>query len=404
MSTTFGLDSITIALDKGTARHTDANGFLHVDGCNISKATVNPYLGQEIPNWEALGLERDKKYMLLRPADELKKSAATFNNLPLMSKHIPLDKFNLEDPEVKKFYVGSTGTDAEFKNPYLINSLVIHTAGAIKDVEDEVKQELSCAYRYMIVMKEGTFEGEHYDGIMTNIEGNHVSLVTEGRAGHDVVVRDSMEFMRFRRVAALVRESLKVSPAQRLMDALGIDGDVPGHEFHGNQHVGGMGKISSTVGRMMSCVKGGDGHLVKDAGFTFSAQTREDVTKGISVGVHPERGLVIDPKNMSQKEMEKHTSQWLEKNADVLKDKSMKLGGWVDPKTGELCLDIVKIFPVSQMKQAMAAGSEHDQQAIANLSAIHKGDWDHAFISTGGTGAKMGTHISKAKGVVHAKA
>ena len=404
MSTTFGLDSITIALDKGTARHTDANGFLHVDGCNISKATVNPYLGQEIPNWEALGLERGKKYMILRPPDELKKAAATFNNLPLMNKHIPLDKFNLEDPKIKEHYVGSTGTDAVFKFPYLINSLVIHTATAIKEVEDEVKQELSCAYRYQIVMESGTYEGEHYDGYMKNIEGNHVSLVTEGRAGHDVMVRDSAEVLRFTHVATLVREALKVSPAQRLMDALGIDGDVAGHEFHGNQHVGGMGKTSNSVGRMMSCVLGSDGHLVADAGFTFSAQTRDDVTKGISVGVHPERGLVIDPKNMSQKEMEKHTAEWLQKNADLFKDKSMKVGGWVDPKTGELCLDVVKIFPESQMKQAVAAGTAHDQQAIANLGAIHKGDWDHAFINTGGTGKRMGTHISKEKGVVHAKA
>ena len=393
MSSTLGLDSIT--MDKSTARRTDANGFLHVDGCNISKAMVNPYLGQEIPNGEALGLERGRKYMILRPPDELKKAASTFNNLPLMDKHIPLDKLNLEDPEAKKHYVGSTGTDAEFIPPFLINSLVIHTAGAIKEVKDEVKQELSCAYRYKIVMTSGTFEGVDYDGYMVDIEGNHVSLVTEGRAGHDVMVRDSMEIIRYKHVAALVREALKVSPAQRLMDALGIDGDVPGHEFHGNQHVGGMGKISNTVNRMMSCVKNFDGELKKDAGFTFSAQTREDVTKGISVGVHPERGMVIDPKGMSAKELEKHMAQWLEKNKDIFKDKSMKLGGWVDPKTGELCLDVVKIFPAQQMKQAMAAGSLHDQQAIANLGAISKGDWAHAFIDTHGTGKKMGTHVAK---------
>jgi len=397
---TLGLDSIT--MDKSTARRTDANGFLHVDGCNISKATVNPYLGVEIPNWESLGLERDKKYMILRPPEELKKAASTFNNLPLMNKHIPVDKFNLEDPEVKKHYVGSTGTDAVFDDPYLVNSLVIHTQTAIKEVEDETKQELSCAYRYKIVMKSGVFKGEAYDGHMEEIEGNHVSLVTEGRAGHEVMVRDSMDFIRYKHVANVVREALKVSPAQRLMDALGIDGDVPGHEFHGNQHVGGMGKVSNTVNRMMSCVRNFDGKLRKDAGFTFSAQTREDVTKGISVGVHPERGLVIDPKNMSAKELEKHAAQWLEKNKELFKDKSMKVGGWVDPKTGELCLDVVKIYAPQQMKQAMAAGSQHDQQAIANLGAIHRGDWGHAFIDTGGTGKKMGTHI--AKGGRHAAA
>jgi hypothetical protein len=46
----------------------------------------------------------------------------------------------------------------------------------------------------------------------------------------------------------------------------------------------------------------------------------------------------------------------------------------------------------------MAAGTAHDQQSIANLGAIHRGDWGHAFIDTGGTGKKMGTHISKKGG------
>jgi hypothetical protein len=37
-----------IAFDKQSARTVDAQGFLHVAGCNISKGIVNPYLGAEI--------------------------------------------------------------------------------------------------------------------------------------------------------------------------------------------------------------------------------------------------------------------------------------------------------------------------------------------------------------------
>jgi hypothetical protein len=40
-------------------------------------------------------------------------------------------------------------------------------------------------------MSGGIFEGKSYDGVMRNIKGNHVALVHEGRAGHDVKVADS---------------------------------------------------------------------------------------------------------------------------------------------------------------------------------------------------------------------
>jgi uncharacterized protein len=37
-------------------------------------------------------------------------------------------------------------------------------------------------------MKVGTYEGRRYDGIMTAIEGNHVALVEDGRAGRDCAI------------------------------------------------------------------------------------------------------------------------------------------------------------------------------------------------------------------------
>jgi hypothetical protein len=183
--------SITLALDKQSARRIDANGYLHVEPNPISKATVNPYNGSEIPGCEQLGLDPNKVYYLLRDPKELKKAATTFNNLPILSKHIPVSSFDMDKPEVKALYVGSTGTDAEFDGKYLNNTLVLHAKSAIDDIQAKKKHELSCAYRYMPDMTSGTFEGQHYDGIMRDIQGNHVALVTEGRAGHDIKVMDS---------------------------------------------------------------------------------------------------------------------------------------------------------------------------------------------------------------------
>ena len=181
----------TIAFDKATARRVDEQGFLHVQHSNISKSVVNPYMGAEIPSWQQHGLDPQKVYQILRPAEELKKAAGTFNNLPLMDVHIEVSAFDLENPDVKKHVVGSTGQTAEFNDPYLTNDLVVWTAGAIEGINSREQVELSCAYRYELELIPGEFEGKHYDGRMSQIVGNHVALVEEGRAGPDVLVADA---------------------------------------------------------------------------------------------------------------------------------------------------------------------------------------------------------------------
>lgn len=177
-----------IALDEGSVRNYDADGRMHVEITHISKANVCPYYGREIPYAESLGLDPDRVYNLYRHPDELAKAAGTFNNLPLLSKHVPVSA----DDHPNDLVLGSTGTDATFNDPYLDNSLVIWTRGGISAIEEEVQKELSCAYRYEPEMICGvTPDGQHYDGVMRNIIGNHVALVRNGRAGSDVVVGDS---------------------------------------------------------------------------------------------------------------------------------------------------------------------------------------------------------------------
>lgn len=178
-------DSLSLAYDR-SARTFDEDGRLHVALTNISKATVNPYYGHEIPGFEELGLDPERKYKMLRAPDELEKGAATFNNLPLLIQH----QASSATDHPQGLTVGSTGTDAVFNAPYLQNSLVVWVKDAIDAIESEDKKELSCGYRYRPDMTPGTYEGEPYDGVMRDIVGNHVALCREGRAGHDVVVGD----------------------------------------------------------------------------------------------------------------------------------------------------------------------------------------------------------------------
>lgn len=182
-------DRLSLAQDR-SLRSYDQDGRLHVESSNISKATVNPYYGSEIPNYQQLGLEPKKIYYLLRDPEELEKAAPTFNNLPLLSKHIPV---SADEPQ-KEVIAGTTGSDTVFEDGYLKCSLAVWDAEAIAGIESGEQVELSSAYHYTADMTAGEFEGRHYDGVMRDIVGNHVALVDVGRAGRDVVVSDADPF------------------------------------------------------------------------------------------------------------------------------------------------------------------------------------------------------------------
>lgn len=171
-----------------SARSIDNNGYLHVGVSNISKEQVAPYRGNEIPDFEKLGLDPDKIYTIYRPASELSKpeTVKSLNGIPILLKHAP---DSAEEPASNR--VGSTGTDARWEAPYLTNSLHIQDADAIRRINDGTMREISMGYFYTPVLKHGEFEGAPYDLIMTDIACNHVALVEEGRAGHDVLVKDA---------------------------------------------------------------------------------------------------------------------------------------------------------------------------------------------------------------------
>ncbi len=179
-----------IALDLQSVRQMARNGTMNVQQTNITKEDVNPYYGKEIPNFDALGLDPNQIYYLYRPADELEKAVQTFNRLPILNKHIPIQKGIIPKENV----AGCTGSDAVFDNGFVKSSISIWDGEAIAGVESEQQKELSLGYYYDANMTPGEFNGKKYDGRMENIEGNHLALVPKGRAGRDVVVADHDPF------------------------------------------------------------------------------------------------------------------------------------------------------------------------------------------------------------------
>lgn len=179
---------LIIATDA-TLRTYDKDGRLHIARSHISKASVNPYYGREIPRWQSLGLDPNRIYMMFRHPEELAKAAPTFARLPILAKHTPIDCF-WDGEKQKKYIVGTIGSDVEFLEPFLDADVCIWDADAIAGIETEQKCEFSCGYSYEPIMTTGNYAGENYDGIMTQIHGNHLALVTDGRAGSEVRAAD----------------------------------------------------------------------------------------------------------------------------------------------------------------------------------------------------------------------
>ena len=181
-----------IALDAQSKRTYDENGFLHVSISPLTRVQVAPYRGCEIPGWQSLGLDPERIYKGYRSAEELSKpeTIESVNGIPIQLMH----HMDYADAPAKATRVGSTGTDAAFHDPYLTNSLHIQDKKAIDRINDGSMRELSLAYRYKPIFTAGVSpDGEKYDFLMTDISANHLALVDEGRAGHEVLVYDSKE-------------------------------------------------------------------------------------------------------------------------------------------------------------------------------------------------------------------
>jgi len=210
-----------LALDKSSVREKDVDGRLRVSSSHITREQVADYMGSEIPGWQELGLSPDGIYQVYRPADELRKAVASFNSVPLLSEHQPVD-VNDHKPEL---IVGALGTDAAFNAPYLDNSLIVWAADAIAGIESGEQKELSAGYRYIPKLESGSFEGQPYQIRMTDIIANHVALVEAGRAGPTVVVGDSL--LTIGKVAKDMAKQKKVPSGLHLMARVAFQALAP---------------------------------------------------------------------------------------------------------------------------------------------------------------------------------
>lgn len=171
--------TVILAFDRDSVRRRDIDGRLHVEESNLTRATVSPYRGSEIPDWKKHGLDADRIYYLLRDPEELAKpeTVASFNRIPILEEHRPISS----DDHPHSIVIGTTGDRAVWDPPFIKNSLSVWTKGAIDAIESNKKKDLSAGYRYEFVPDTGEYKGKRYQGRMVNIRANHMASVVEGR-------------------------------------------------------------------------------------------------------------------------------------------------------------------------------------------------------------------------------
>lgn len=300
-------EQIVIALDEAaTNRDKSPDGHLHLARTPISKANVCEYWGHEIPDFEQLRLDADKKYKLYRDPEELEKAAKTFNGKPLLSEHIPVTADSFPETAV----IGSLGSNTVFEHPYLYNDgMAIWKGPDIFGIESDQKKQVSSAYRYRADMTPGKSpDGEAYDGVMRDIVGNHAAIVKEGRAGADVVVGDSalntlketfdMKTV-LSRYAAVLQGGIAVSLLPKLAKDAKIDltPALAGVSF--KNFASKRGDVLAAITKIVTP------HLAKDNNLENLPQTVDSLA-----GMEVQEGLDTDPSSgipMSVEEMKKKT-------------------------------------------------------------------------------------------------
>ena len=183
------------ANDGESARIIDDNGWVEIKNNPISRVGVFSYSGAMIDASGKLGLQPEILYNVYRSASELSspETIDSFRLVPWIDAHTLLDSTLAPDEKLR--FHGVIGEDVYFENPTLFANLKIFDEDYLEEAIDTgLKRDVSCGYRCEYAPKQGVFGDKSYDFIQTNIRGNHLASVSQGRMGRSVAVLDAAEF------------------------------------------------------------------------------------------------------------------------------------------------------------------------------------------------------------------
>ncbi len=159
-------------------------GFLICKNVPIAKVGTQQYLGEE------LGLEGYENILVevVRTEQEVfsPKTIASFEGKPFTDDHPEQSEF-VTTENYKQYVKGHVTNvrrgEGDFSDK-LLADIIVYDKTVIEEIESGRKREISCGY--------GCDYGINENGniLQINITGNHVALIEEGRAGHNVRILD----------------------------------------------------------------------------------------------------------------------------------------------------------------------------------------------------------------------
>jgi hypothetical protein len=203
--------------DLGTAskRKKTAEGYLVVDA-KIARTGVQEYdafydfAPGELP--AGIPQEAGHTVRLLRPDEEVfaAEALSSFALKPITDGH-PTEAVTAAN--VRDLQVGISRDTIAQDGDKIAAKLLIQVKDAIEKIERDGINQISAGYSTDIVWKSGVDERYGaFDGVQTNIRGNHIALVKTGRAGPEVRLSDK----------AKTNQEVKTM-AQRKIDGITID-------------------------------------------------------------------------------------------------------------------------------------------------------------------------------------
>ncbi len=182
--------------DTESRRVEDINGWFEVEGNPLSKVGVFQYSGKFI----SADLPPDQLFWVYRPKESLSDPEAidSFKLVPWTNDH---PKRLLGDPEQGGVAPEDKGIEGVIGERVYFDPADEMLKGNIKvfsrthaDRIASGKEELSVGYRSKYEYSPGTYKGQPYQYVQTEIRGNHLASVDYGRMGPDVAVLDGFTF------------------------------------------------------------------------------------------------------------------------------------------------------------------------------------------------------------------
>lgn len=165
--------------DQARKVWTDDNGWLRIDGVELTRETVNKYLGKELDPDGEQGLEPEKVYNVYRSPEALDGAIDEFTTIDVSNEH------EMDEPDkhiVSKGSVSSAEIKLDNGQKVVQGDVVIKDKPNIEAIAKKVLNAFSVGYKSVLDFVAGTTPwGESYDVKIVKIIPNHLKLTNNPR-------------------------------------------------------------------------------------------------------------------------------------------------------------------------------------------------------------------------------